>query len=159
MQPAMNSISIAHSEGRTGRHRILILSIAILALAGTGVSAISLQRHFARSATSFCDFNEKFNCDVVNRSEYSAVMGIPVAVIGVIGYGCLLLLSTWQGSRAQTPTRLLLLALPGLGFALYLTYIEAYVLTTWCILCLISLTLIALITVLSAILRMGAAKS
>jgi uncharacterized membrane protein len=89
----------------------------------------------------------------VNRSEYSRVMGIPVAGIGVAGYGVLFVLATFFRSRAETPLRLLLAALAGLGFALYLTYIEGYVLDTWCILCLSSLALIAMITVLAGVLK------
>ena len=62
------------------------------------VSAVSLERHYAKSATEFCDFNEKFSCDIVNRSEYSTVSGIPVAAIGVAGYAALFLLSTFWKS-------------------------------------------------------------
>ncbi len=122
------------------------------------VSAVSLQRHYAKSATSYCEFGEKFNCDIVNRSEYSSLLGIPVAGIGVAGYGLLLALSTFQRSQRQTPSRLLLAAAAGLAFALYLTYIEAYVLLTWCILCLTSLALIALITVLAGFVRLSQPK-
>jgi vitamin-K-epoxide reductase (warfarin-sensitive) len=115
------------------------------------VSDISLQRHYAKSATQFCEIGEKFNCDIVNRSEYSTVAGIPVAGIGVAGYAVLFIIATLYWSRAKTPIRLLVAASAGLAFALYLTYIEAYVLTTWCILCLTSLLLIFLITVLAII--------
>jgi len=128
------------------RNRNLLLVIAILAVAGMAVSGVSLQRHYAKSATAFCDVGEKFNCDIVNRSEYSRVMGIPVAAIGIVGYGVLLVLATVYRSLAETPLRLLVAAIAGLGFALYLTYVEAYVLDTWCILCLGSLGLIAAIT-------------
>src|SRR5208283_4978449 len=121
--------------------------------AGVLVSAVSLERHYAKSATAFCDVGEKFNCDIVNRSEYSAVMGIPVAGIGVVGYGVLLLLATVYRLRVETPTWLLGAALAGLGFALYLTYVEGYVLETWCILCLSSLALIVMITVLAGVLK------
>jgi len=38
-----------------------------------------------------------------------------------------------------------------LAFALYLTYIEGFVIGIWCILCLGSLTLIALTAILSAV--------
>ena len=127
------------------RNGALFACIAVFSLAGVIVSGISLQRHFAKSATEFCDFSQRFSCDVVNRSEYSSIMGIPVAGIGVAGYAFLLLMATlWRG-RSETPIRLLSAAIAGLAFALYLTYIEGYVLTTWCILCLISLLLIALI--------------
>lgn len=131
------------------RSSALYLFIAILSLAGVVDSAISLQRHYARSATNFCDFSQKFSCDIVNRSEYSTMAGIPVAGIGVAGYAALFVLATFFRTRPETPTRLLGASFAGLAFALYLTYIEAYELTTWCILCLISLALISLISFLS----------
>ncbi|MGB0006780.1 MAG: vitamin K epoxide reductase family protein, partial [Candidatus Sulfotelmatobacter sp.] len=74
---------------------LLYTFLAALALAGVVVSAVSLQRHYAKSASAFCDFGERFNCDIVNRSEYSTVMGIPVAAIGVAGYGVLFALATF----------------------------------------------------------------
>ena len=139
--------------------RSLLVGIAILSVAGMIVSSISLQRHYAKSATSYCEFGEKFNCDIVNRSEYSSVMGIPVSLIGVAGYALLLALSTFYRSRPETPTRLLMAAAAGLAFALYLTYIEAYVLTTWCILCLTSLALIAAVTMLAGLMKLRLATN
>jgi vitamin-K-epoxide reductase (warfarin-sensitive) len=139
-----NATSAAHNRG-------LFVAIAVLAVAGIVVSAISLERHYAKSASTFCDIGERFNCDIVNRSEYSTVMGIPVAGIGIAGYGVLMSLATVYKSRAQTPTWLLIAAFVGLGFALYLTYVEGYVLETWCILCLSSLGLIAGIAVLAGV--------
>jgi uncharacterized membrane protein len=133
--------------------------IAVLALAGMLVSAVSLERHYAKSASAFCDFGERFNCDIVNRSLYSTVMGIPVAGIGVAGYGALFALATMYRSRMQTPLRLLVAAVAGLAFALRLTYIEGYVLETWCILCLSSLALIAMISVLASVLKVRAGRS
>jgi vitamin-K-epoxide reductase (warfarin-sensitive) len=72
--------------------------------------------------------------------------------VGVLGYLALLGLSTLCPDKAETPTILLIAAVSGLAFALYLTYVEAYVLTVWCILCLLSLGMIAGITVLSSVL-------
>lgn len=123
------------------------------------ISAVALQRHYAKSASAFCDVGERFNCDIVNRSEYSSVMGIPVAGIGIVGYAVLLALGTIYRTRQQTPLRLLGAALAGLAFALYLTYVEGYVLETWCILCLSSLTLIATITVLALVVKVRAGFS
>jgi uncharacterized membrane protein len=134
-------------------NRILFAVIAVLAVAGMAVSAVSLERHYAKSATAFCDLGKRFDCDVVNRSEYSSLLGIPVAGIGVVGYGVLLALTTVYRSRVETPLRLLVAALGGLGFALYLTYVEGYVLETWCILCLSSLGLIAGIAVLAGVVK------
>jgi uncharacterized membrane protein len=130
--------------------RRIFFVIALLAVAGTAVSSVSLYHHYGTSKTEFCDFGETFNCDMVNRSTYSKVMGIPVALIGIAGYLALLALATVYRSKAETPLLLFLASLAGLVFALRLTYIEAYVLTVWCILCVSSLGLIFLITLLAA---------
>lgn len=134
-------------------NQVLFFAIAFLALAGVVVSAVSLQRHYAKSATAFCDLGQKFDCDIVNRSEYSTVIGIPVAGIGIVGYALLLALATLYRSRSETPLRLLAAAVAGLAFALYLTYVEGHVLDTWCILCLSSLALIAGITLLAGAIK------
>lgn len=136
------------------RKRIVFAVIAVLSLAGVADSAISLQRHYAKSATTYCDIGQQFNCDIVNRSEYSSIVGIPVAAIGVAGYAVLFFLTTFWRSHPGTPSRLAAASIAGLGFALYLTYIEAYELNTWCILCLISLALIFFITVLALALKL-----
>ena len=157
MQPAvMDSTSPSRMRGAS---RVLHTLIAVLSLAGVMVSAVSLQRHYAKSATAYCDFSQKFSCDIVNRSEYSTLQGIPVAAIGVVGYGALLALATFWRSRVETPNRLLGAAIAGLAFALYLTFIEAYELMTWCILCLISLGLISLISFFSIVVKLRATKA
>ena len=151
MQSAVNELS------RTAR--VLYLLVALLALAGAAVSAVSLQRHYAKSATTFCDFSQQFNCDIVNRSEWSEVAGVPVAGIGVAGYIFLFVLSTIRRARSDTPRWLLLSSIAGMVFALYLTYIEAYQLMTWCILCVASQVMITIITVLCAVIMWSARKS
>ena len=142
-----------------GNNWVLFGFVAVLSLAGMIVSAVSLERHYAKSTTAYCDFSQKFNCDIVNRSEYSTLMGIPVAAIGVAGYGALFVLATFWKSRVETPKRLLGAALAGLAFALYLTYIEAYELMTWCILCLTSLALISLISILAIAVKLRGTRA
>jgi vitamin-K-epoxide reductase (warfarin-sensitive) len=142
------------SAAMSVRARRLLNGIAILAVLGMVVSSVSLQHHFAKSKTTYCDFGESFNCDLVNRSQYSSVAGIPVALIGIAGYVTLLALATLYREKAETPGMLVLGSAAGLAFALYLTYVEGFILQAWCILCLTSLTAIFLITVLSAILLM-----
>ena len=136
-------------SSRGGR---ILWTIAVLAIAGAAVSSVSLYHHYDTSPSSFCDFGANFNCDMVNRSIYSVVFGIPVALIGIFGYGVLLVLATLYRAKTEVSRMLLVASLAGLGFALYLTYVEAFVLAVWCILCLSSLALIAAITVLSSVL-------
>jgi vitamin-K-epoxide reductase (warfarin-sensitive) len=134
----------------TTGQRWMFCIIAVLTVAGIVVSSVSLHHHYGTSQTSYCDFGATFNCDIVNRSIYSSVLGVPDALIGILGYAALLAMATVYRNRSQTASMLLGASLIGLGFALYLTYIEKFVLATWCILCLSSLTLISLITVMAA---------
>jgi uncharacterized membrane protein len=129
--------------------RRLSLAIAVLALAGVAVSSVSLDHHYRKSKTSYCDFGQSFNCDIVNRSEYSTVAGVPVALIGMLGYAALLAFATFYREKAETPAILVVASVGGLGFALYLTYVEKFILSAWCILCLGSLAVIFMISVLS----------
>jgi vitamin-K-epoxide reductase (warfarin-sensitive) len=129
----------------------LMSVVAILAVCGIVVSSLSLQHHYATSKTAYCEIGETFNCDIVNRSEYSSIFGIPVALIGMLGYAALAGLATVYRERRETPAMLFSAAAAGLAFALYLTYIEARVLGVWCILCLSSLALIATTAVLAAV--------
>jgi uncharacterized membrane protein len=131
-----------------GIQRLLSL-VAILAVGGIAVSSVSLQHHYATSKTQYCDIGEAFNCDIVNRSEYSSILGIPVALIGMLGYGAVLGLATMYRERRETPGLIFAGAVAGLAFALYLTYIEARVLGVWCIMCLSSLAIISGMTMVS----------
>jgi len=119
--------------------------IALLALVGVVVSVLALDVHYT-VATSPCSINEKWDCGIVNHSSYSAIGGIPVAAIGIAGYLAL----AWLGIARQRAV-LVVTSLAGLGFSLYLAHIERDVLGVWCLYCVISLAVIALIAFLSTI--------
>jgi vitamin-K-epoxide reductase (warfarin-sensitive) len=131
--------------------RILRL-VSLLATGGIVVSLVSLYHHYGTSKSSYCDFGSSFNCDIVNRSIYSVVLGVPVALIGALGYTVLLMLSTFYRAKAEAGVMLLLGSLAGSAFALYLTYVEKFVLAVWCVLCLSSLGLIFAIALLAGLL-------
>src|SRR5258708_20099728 len=103
-------------------------AIAILAVCGIVVSSMSLQHHYATSKTAYCDIGETFNCDIVNRSEYSSVFGIPVALIGMLGYAALAGLATVYRERRATPALLFGPPPAGLAFPFYLTSLQTPVL-------------------------------
>jgi vitamin-K-epoxide reductase (warfarin-sensitive) len=117
--------------------------LAILAIAGIAVSALALRVHYS-TETAPCSINEKWDCGIVNHSPYAEVRGVPVAAIGIAGY---LLIGTLAMLRRRG--WVLAAALVGMAFALYLTNIEARILGVWCLYCVISQGIIALVTVLS----------
>ena len=117
--------------------------IALLAIAGIIVSGLALHVHYS-TETQPCSINEKWDCGIVNHSPYAEIRGVPVATIGIAGY---LLIGVLALMRQRA--LLLLAALAGMAFALYLTNIEAKVLGVWCLYCVISQAVIAAITLLA----------
>ena len=92
-------------------------------------------------------------CDVVNNSVYSQFYGMPVSVLGLAGYLLLLALALaalWTTGCTQRRILLLslLLSVGGVGFSVYLTYLEIYVieaLCAWCVASAIVITLLAVV--------------
>ncbi|MGA9061836.1 MAG: vitamin K epoxide reductase family protein [Terracidiphilus sp.] len=116
--------------------------IVVLALAGALVSALALRVHYS-TATEPCSINDRWDCGIVNHSSFADVEHFPVAAIGIAGYLILGVLAL-----ARQRFLMFLVALVGLGFALRLTFIEEYVLQIWCLYCVISQAIIALMTLL-----------
>lgn len=139
--------------------------IVVLALAGLVVSVLALRVHYT-TGTEPCDINSRWDCGTVNRSSYATVDGLlwhmrasrhpdavsgpaprtgfPVATLGIIGYALIALFAFFRQKWLT-----IVLALLGLLFALELSNIEAHVLEVWCLYCVISQFLIALITLCS----------
>lgn len=142
--------------------------ILILALAGLLVSCFALREHY-RTGVAPCDINERWDCGVVNHSPFAEVGGmislispqaydfalghkplaaiakVPVAVLGILGYaaiGVFALARRWWF--------VLTLTTGAVGFSIYLTYVEAKVLETYCVWCVTSAGIIA-VTELAAI--------
>jgi vitamin-K-epoxide reductase (warfarin-sensitive) len=116
--------------------------LAFLALAGVVISTMALRIHYS-TGTEPCSINDHWDCGIVNHSSYSLVFHFPVAAIGIAGYLAI-------GILALARRRILLTvaAVIGLAFALHLSGIERNVLQVWCLYCVISQGIIALITLL-----------
>jgi uncharacterized membrane protein len=80
----------------------------------------------------------------VNHSSFAVIEHIPVAAIGIAGYLVLALLAL-----VRRRGLLFFAALLGFGFALNLSHIERDILQVWCLYCVISQGIIALLTLLS----------
>ena len=117
--------------------------IAVLALAGAVVSGLALQVHYS-TATEPCSINARWDCGVVNHSPFAMMGRVPVAAIGIAGYLVLAGLAL-----ARRRFLLLLAVFAGFCFALRLTFIEEYVLEVWCLYCVISQSLVAIMMLAS----------
>ena len=128
-------------------------AIVILAIAGIVVSGLALKVHYD-TGTEPCRINDKWDCGVVNHSPYAVIHGVPVAAFGIAGY---LLIAILAFIRRHD--LLLAAVLIGLVFALYLTHIEKDVLEVWCLYCVISQGIIAVLALLSALWLMMSRRS
>ena len=89
------------------------------ALAGLAISAYLTVVHYA-GGEPVCAIAH--GCATVQQSDYAQLAGVPVAVLGLLGY-LTLLGALWVDSD---PARLLaaFVALVGFGFSAWLTYVE-----------------------------------
>ncbi|MFN8473369.1 MAG: vitamin K epoxide reductase family protein [Anaerolineae bacterium] len=88
------------------------------------------------------------DCNAVQSSPYARLFGVlPVGVVGLLGYIAILAVWLWQRLRsdwlaAYAPLVLFGMALFGVIFSLYLTYLEPFVIGAVCAWCLTSAVLI-----------------
>ncbi|MBN1875542.1 MAG: vitamin K epoxide reductase [Anaerolineae bacterium] len=96
------------------------------------------------------------DCNAVQQSQYAKLFGVlPVAVLGLIGYIMLAITYSYgewiKGPNAEfAPAIVFLMALGGLAFSIYLTFLEPFVIGATCMWCLTSSVSMALIALLSA---------
>ena len=120
--------------------------MAILACVGLAAAATSTYVHVRMLAdpgyASFCDINASVSCTQVYQSRYGSVLGVPVALGGVVWFSAVLLLMYAGGRapRASLPNvsgYLLLWSTIGLAVAMYMAYASFFVLGTVCLLCVV----------------------
>lgn len=119
--------------------------ILALTLVGVYLAVRALQIHYSTGLTP-CSINSVWDCGIVNRGPYSVIHGVPVALIGIIGYSFLFVVEALKKWRLMAVA-----AVGALAFSLYLTHIEASVIQAWCEYCVGSLITISLITLLAII--------
>ncbi len=144
--------------------RFILKISAIFTAIALPVTAYLIYLHYMPEDSSFCNINDVLNCDIVNKSQWSYLdfgfIQVPVAILGFITYlvlfsGIVVLFKEWAIEKIipfLKPKMLLffltILAAVGTGFSLHLSYIEAFVLHTYCIFCVVQQILIILIFVL-----------
>ncbi|CAN5762955.1 hypothetical protein BH23GEM9_BH23GEM9_34820 [soil metagenome] len=120
--------------------------LAVLALIGVLISAYMTAYKFGLLGEIVCGTG---GCSTVQNSPWASFMGVPVPLIGLLGYGALMA-TALAGVEAFRTSRLVPLTLVagasvGLLFSAYLTYLEAFVIHAWCRWCITSAVLSVLV--------------
>ena len=88
-------------------------------------------------------------CETVQASRWAKLDGVPVALLGLIGYVALLGSLLIRGELGRVAG--FAIALIGFGFSMYLTYREIFTIKAICQWCVSSAVLMTLLAVLTAV--------
>ena len=115
-----------------GRRRGPRLVLGALSMAGLLISAYLTWIHYMGVAP-IC-VGGSGGCETVQTSSYATILGVPVAVVGLMGYSGLLFSASLRGAAGVYLG--FLVALVGTFFSAYLTYLEVFVIHAiceWCV--------------------------
>ena len=129
------------------RETIFHRAIIGMAIAGLAVSAYLTYLQFSSANAAFCA--EGSGCDIVRDSIHSRLFGLPIALMGVLGYAAILAISLSPIKATSKRLPLLLMGLAGFTFSAYLTYLELAVIKAVCPYCIVSALLITGVLVVS----------
>jgi uncharacterized membrane protein len=127
---------------RTERLRLAAL---LLAAAGLAIAGYLTYVHY-RGVPVLCLADG--GCEQVQSSHYAELAGVPVALLGVLGYAGILLATALRGENARLAGAALTVA--GLGFSGYLTYRELFTIDAicqWCVASALIMTALATLSV------------
>ncbi len=85
----------------------------------------------------------------MQNSDYAELAGVPVALLGLIGYGAILASLALPGDVGRFAGAVL--ALAGFGFSAWLTYVELFeidAICQWCVASAVIMTALAVVTLL-----------
>ena len=139
--PMLGSRRLAPAERR------LVLTIAAIALLGVGIAAYLTYVHYA-GVKPVCAAGSG-GCEKVQTSAYAKLAGIPVAVLGLVGYVGILASLAAPGDAGRLAGAVL--AISGFGFSAYLTYRELFTIHAICQWCVASAVLMTALAVLTAV--------
>lgn len=92
-------------------------------------------------------------CQTVAESSWSQLLGVNIAVFGIVGYVLLLAAALLRGDAARMAG--FGLALGGFGYSLFLTYLEVFKIEAICQWCVASAVLMTILFGLNAVRMVG----
>jgi uncharacterized membrane protein len=115
--------------------------LAIAALAGLTIASYLTVVHY-QGGVPICATS---GCEIVQRSHYAELLGVPVALLGAFAFGAMLLSAALR--KPVVVVSAAALALTAVLFAGYLAYVQLVVLDAVCMWCVASDALSAVVAV------------
>jgi uncharacterized membrane protein len=110
----------------------------LVVAAGLAVSSYLTVAHYGSSSILACPGTNVINCERVTTSPESRLLGIPVAVLGLVyfaGMAAAVLPAAWRLDHPAVRYGRLLFALTGVAMVFYLVYTELFTLDAICLWC------------------------
>ena len=110
----------------------------LLCLAGLGVSLYLTIAHYNAKVILACPETGIVNCAKVTQSPQSAILGVPVALLGLLYFvaiGPLHLPAAWRSESSLVRRARVAAAVAGILMVLYLIYTELFTLDALCLWC------------------------
>jgi uncharacterized membrane protein len=114
------------------------ITAPLLCLAGLGVSVYLTIAHYSAKLTLACPETGIVNCAKVTESPQSAILGVPVALLGLLYFvaiGPLHLPAAWRSDSVRLRRARVGAAVAGMLMVLYLVYTELFTLDALCLWC------------------------
>jgi uncharacterized membrane protein len=130
--------------------RRLRIAVAVLALAGIAVAGYLTWVHYA-DLDPICAGGGG-GCEEVQNSDYAELAGVPVALLGLIGYASILASLALPADAGRFAGAML--AFVGFGFSAWLTYVELFeidAICQWCVASAVIMTALAVLTSLRVV--------
>jgi uncharacterized membrane protein len=129
--------------------RLLHRTLLVLTLIGVGIAGYLTYIHY-RGFDPICAVGH--GCEKVQNSEWAKLAGVPVPLLGLIGYVGILGSLLVRGELARLATAGM--AIVGFAFSMYLTYREIFTIEAicqWCVGSAVVMTLILIFSVIRAL--------
>jgi uncharacterized membrane protein len=116
----------------------------VLSIIGIILASYLLFNFVTANSFDLCTVNAQVNCKAVTTGEISTIFGIPVSLVGLLGYITILI-----ASRLKNKAMFLGMSAFGVLFCLRLTILELFVIRIICPVCLICQTIMLILFLLS----------